>query len=546
MSDRPQGDRLRLLVEAGITLSSELELDALLQRIVEVAAELTEARYAALGVVDESGERLERFLTTGITDDERAAIGAEPVGRGVLGAVIHDARPLRLANVQDDPRSVGFPPNHPPMTTFLGVPVLLRDRVYGNLYLTDKGGGEEFTIEDEELTRLLAGQAAVAVENARLHESSTRWLRHLESLNEIGGALAGQIELDPLLGVVAARLRSLIGARLVLVGLVDGADSLRIVAADGDRAADLLDERLALRGSKMGRVLERARVETVEALDEDPEVDHALIDSLHFTTGLYVPLVVDGRAIGVVVAHDRDGDDPRFGYEDVRAAESLAQRASIAVDLSRRVGRDAVRRVVEAQELERARLARELHDETGQALTSILLGLRSLETSLDSDDSREALASVRELVVSTLHDVRRLAVELRPAALDDFGLAPAIERLVDTHRQDASIAIDLEIRLGDRRLPADVETTMYRIVQEALTNIAKHAAATKISVLLTRTPDAAVLVVEDDGEGFDSSRTTDGLGLAGMRERIALVGGRLRVETSAGSGTTVAAEIPLP
>jgi signal transduction histidine kinase len=149
-------------------------------------------------------------------------------------------------------------------------------------------------------------------------------------------------------------------------------------------------------------------------------------------------------------------------------------------------------------------------------------------------------------VVSTLHEVRRLAVELRPAALDDFGLAPAIERLVDTHRQDASIAIDLEIRLGDRRLPADVETTMYRIVQEALTNIAKHAAATKISVLLTRTPDAAVLVVEDDGEGFDSSRTTDGLGLAGMRERIALVGGRLRVETSAGSGTTVAAEIPLP
>jgi signal transduction histidine kinase len=431
------------------------------------------------------------------------------------------------------------------MTTFLGVPVLLRNRDYGNLYLTDKAAGEEFTIEDEELTRLLAGQAAVAVENARLHDSSARWLRHLESLNEIGAALAGQIELEPLLGIVAARLRSLIGARLVLVGLVDGADSLKIVAADGEGSPELLDMRLALGGSKMGRVLERARVEIVEALEADPEVDHTLIGSLHYTTGLYVPLIVGARPIGVVVAHDREGDDPRFDHEDIRAAESLAQRAAIAVDLSQRVGRDAVRRVVEAQELERARLARELHDETGQALTSILLGLRPLETSLESDESREALAAVRELVVSTLHDVRRLAVELRPAALDDFGLAPAIERLVDTHRQDASIRIDLEIRLGDRRLPADVETTMYRIVQEALTNIAKHAAATRISVLLTRTPRAAVLVVEDDGDGFDSARTTDGLGLIGMRERVALVGGRLRVETSTGSGTTVAAEIPL-
>jgi signal transduction histidine kinase len=152
---------------------------------------------------------------------------------------------------------------------------------------------------------------------------------------------------------------------------------------------------------------------------------------------------------------------------------------------------------------------------------------------------------VRDLVVSTLHDVRRLAVELRPAALDDFGLAPAIERLVDIHRQDASIDIDLEIQLADDRLPAGVETTMYRIVQEALTNVTKHAAATKISVLVTRTDKAAVLVVEDDGAGFEPSDETSGLGLTGMRERVALVGGRLKVEARRGSGTTIAAEIPL-
>jgi signal transduction histidine kinase len=264
-----------------------------------------------------------------------------------------------------------------------------------------------------------------------------------------------------------------------------------------------------------------------------------------FATGLYVPLIAEGRSLGVIAAHDREGGDPRFDDEHLRLGESLAQRAAIAVDLSRRVSSDAVRRVVEAQELERARLARELHDETGQALTSILLGLRSLEGSVESDDAHTALAAVRGLVVSTLQDVRRLAVELRPSALDDFGLAPAIERLVDTHRQDASVDVDLEIQLGDGRLPADVETTMYRIVQEALTNVTKHAGATRISILVTRTDKSAVLVVEDDGEGFDVARSTDGLGLTGMRERVALVGGRLKVETGTGSGTTIAAEIPL-
>jgi len=545
LTDTPQTERLRLLVDAGISLSSELSLDALLQRIVDVAAQLTGARYAALGVVDPSGMLLERFLTTGLSPAERAAIGNEPIGRGVLGVLIHDARPLRLANVADDPRSVGFPSNHPPMRTFLGVPVLLRGRAYGNLYLTEKSGGGTFTEEDEELTRLLAAQAAVAVENARLHESSTRWLRQLESLNEIGNALAGQIELDPLLGIVAARLRELVRARLVLVALLEGESSLRIAAAEGEGAAALIDQRLQVESSKMGRVLVRGRSERVDALDADREVDRSVIAETGVATGLYVPLVVEGRPIGVIAAHEREGADPRFGEEDLRIAESLAQRAAIGVDLSRRVSSDAVRRVVEAQELERARLARELHDETGQALTSILLGLRTLEQAVGSDDQQEAIGSVRDLVVSTLRDVRRLAIELRPAALDDFGLVPAIERLVDTHRRADSVDIDLESHLGDDRLPADVETTMYRIVQEALTNVAKHANARRVSVLVRRTDRAAVLVVEDDGAGFEPSDETPGLGVVGMRERVALVGGRLKVETARGSGTTIAAEIPL-
>jgi len=168
-----------------------------------------------------------------------------------------------------------------------------------------------------------------------------------------------------------------------------------------------------------------------------------------------------------------------------------------------------------------------------------------LERTVETVESREHVAAVRELVVSTLQDVRRLAVELRPAALDDFGLGPALQRLVDNYRQDRGTIVDLELRLGEGRLPADVETTMYRIVQEALTNIAKHASAARVSVLVTRKEDTAVVVVEDDGGGFDARDSTAGLGLSGMRERVALVGGRLRVETSPGSGTTIAAEVPL-
>jgi signal transduction histidine kinase len=543
LSSRFDETRFRLLVDAGISLTSELSLDALLQRLVEAAAELANAKYAALGVVDPSGKVLERFVTTGIDDATRAAIGDEPVGRGVLGAVIREGKPIRLARIADDPRSVGFPPNHPDMTTFLGVPIVLRGNTFGNLYLTEKRDGTEFTQEDEELTRLLAAQAAVAVENARLHESSSRWLRQLESLNEIVNEIATQIEPEPVLAIVAARLRELIRARVVLIALLDRVGQPRIAAADGTGAQQLVGLSLGIDASKIGRVVQRARPERVDSLPDDPEADQRVVRELEFTSGLYVPLLVEGSVLGVIAAHDREGPDPRFSDEDLRIAETLGRRAAIAVDLTQRVSRDAMRRVVQAQELERGRLARELHDETGQALASILLGLRTLEQSLEAESALTRVASVRELVVSTLHDVRRLAVELRPAALDDFGLAAAIERLVETYRDDASTTVDLEIRIGDERLPPDVETTLYRIVQEGLTNIAKHAEATRISVLLTRNERAAVLVVEDDGRGFDALTTTDGLGLTGMRERVGLVGGRLRIETS-DAGTTIAVEVP--
>jgi signal transduction histidine kinase len=292
-------------------------------------------------------------------------------------------------------------------------------------------------------------------------------------------------------------------------------------------------------------VLERGRSERIDSLLDDPEVDQQATRRLGVHSALYVPLIARGRTIGVVIAHDKHGATPAFSEEDLRLAESLAARAAIAVDLSERVSRDAVRRVVEAQELERARLARELHDETGQALTSILLGLKPLEQSADTEEARAAVASVRELVVSTLQDVRRLAVELRPSALDDFGLAAAVERLTETFAEQTGLRVDLETQLGDERIASEAETTLYRVIQEGLTNIVKHATAQRVSILLQRKDTSVVAVIEDDGSGFDVAATrADALGLAGMRERVSLAGGRLQVESTPGAGTTLVAEVP--
>ena len=234
---------------------------------------------------------------------------------------------------------------------------------------------------------------------------------------------------------------------------------------------------------------------------DDPEVDQESVRRLGARSGLYVPLVAGGRAIGVLVAHDREGSDPRFTEADLRLAETFAPRAAVAVDLSARVAGDALRRVVEAQELERRRLARELHDQTGQELTSVLLGLKAVEEARTDEERTAALAGVREQVVETLHDVRRLAVELRPKALDDFGLVAALERLRETFAEQTGMRVELEAQIGDR-LPSDVETALYRIVQEALTNIVKHAQASSVSIVLACSPRAITAVIEDDGRGF--------------------------------------------
>jgi signal transduction histidine kinase len=542
----PTEGRLRALLEAAMAIGSELSLDALLHRLVLTASDLTGARYAALGVIDRTGRELERFITTGVDEETHAAIGDLPRGRGILGALIDDAAPLLLHDLRTDPRSVGFPPNHPPMTTFLGVPIMLRGVAYGNFYLTEKEGGGDFTAADQEIVTLLAALAAVAIENARLYEASTQWSKQLESLNEVGNALATETDLGQLLDLIARRLLELLEARLVAVMLPAGDSDLRFVATAGEGGAEFLGRMLPRDSSKAGRVFDRGQSERSDSVLDDPEVSRDVVRGFGVRTGLWVPLVVRSETIGVIAVHDKLTPDARFSDNDLRLAETFASRAAVAVDLSQRIARDALRRIVDAQELERRRLARELHDETGQALSSILLGLKTLDDKVESDDARTVVANVRELVVATLQDVRQLAVDLRPKVLDDFGLVAALERLTETFGTQTGIRVRFESGLGEERLPLEVETALYRIVQESLTNIVKHALAENVSIVLARKPGAVVAVIEDDGRGFDPDDIREGgFGVQGMRERVGLFDGRLQIESSEESGTTLVAEVPL-
>ena len=545
MTEAGQVDRLRVLVDAGIALSSELSLDALLQRIVETAVELTGAGYAALGVIDRTGQALEQFLTTGIDPQTHAQIGELPRGRGILGVLIREARPLRLHDIADDPRSVGFPPNHPPMKSFLGVPIVLRGVAYGNLYLTEKAGGRDFSDEDEELAQLIAAQAAVAIENARLYESSTRWLRQLESLNEIGNALTTELELEPLLLLVAERLQELVGAKLVLIALPDG-PSLRVAAVAGESAFGVAGMELALHGSKAGRVLERGRSERIDSVLDDPEIDQQATRRLGVHSALYVPLVARGRTIGVVVAHDK-----LEGGARVRRGRPAPRRDPGGAGSGRRrplgtgqPGRCATRRRGAGARActPGPRAAR--RDRTGADLDPA--GPEA--AGADGRVRRRRARPCRRSATSSSRRCRTCAGSRWSSVRRRWTTSASYPRSSGSPRPSASRAalhVDLEAQLGEARLSSEAETTLYRVIQEGLTNIVKHAAASRVSILLQRKDSSVVAVVEDDGAGFDPRVTRDdALGLAGMRERVLLAGGRLQVESAPGAGTTLVAEVP--
>jgi signal transduction histidine kinase len=453
---------------------------------------------------------------------------------------------VRLADVTEHPHFMGFPPGHPPMRSFLGVPIFVRDVVYGDLYLAEKKGGGEFTEDDEELVTLLAAQTAITIEKVQIHEGLVHWLHQLESLNELTIGVLEERDLSRLLELVARRLRELIRARRVLISLPVPSGGLRVAAADGEGVADLVGYIIPSE-SKGSRVLARGKSERIDSLLEDPEVDQVSARRAGGLSALVVPLIFHDKPIGVISAYNKDGLDSRFTDDDLRLAEAFGTRAALAVHLSERVTRETFNAILEAEEAERSRIARELHDETGSALSGVLLGLTAIDRAATLPEARQASAALQETAKATLENIGRLAFDLRPSTLDDFGLWPALKALGKGLEEQGGPEVKLKVDLATaERLPASVETALFRITQEALTNVVKHADAKTVHITFARQERFVVLTIDDDGCGFSRARVPgDRFGLVGMRERTASVNGALDIESERGSGTRLTVEIPL-
>lgn len=533
------------LAEAFVAISSEISLDDVLQQTVDTAARVVGARWGALGVLDRAGSHLERFITTGIDEETRAEIGDVPGGHGVLRVLLGEGRPLRLADVTKDPHFRGFPAGHPPMRSFLGVPIFVRGVVYGDLYLAGKERGE-FTEGDEEIVTLLAAQTAVTIERVQIHQAIVHWARQLEALNELTLDVLEERDVSRLLDLVARRVRELIRARRVLIYLPAPSGGLRVAAADGEGVADLVGYMIPSE-SKNARVLARGKSERIDSLLEDPEVDQVSAHRVGGLTALIVPLVFHQESIGVISAFNKDGPDPRFSDDDLRLAETFSTRAALAVHLSERVARDTLDAILDAEETERSRIARELHDETGSALSAILLGLTEIDRAATLPDACQASAALRQTARTTLEDVARLAFELRPATLDEFGLGPVLRDLGRGLEERGGPRVELNVDVATaERLPAKVETALFRITQEALTNVVKHADAKTVHIACARQERSVVLTIADDGRGFSLPRAPgDQLGLVGMRERTASLNGGLDIKSKPDAGTRLTVEIPL-
>lgn len=543
--------RLRELIDVGRSLVAELDPELIFQQVLEVACELTGARYAALGVLDEDRHELERFITRGIGEEARRAIGNLPRGRGVLGLLIEQPRPLRLADVGRHPRSYGFPPGHPPMANFLGVPVMIRGRAWGNLYLTEKDGGD-FDEADEQSAMILAEWAAIAVENARLYRSvqsrgdeMERAVRRLEATTEIARAVGGETDLDRILEVVVKRGRALVEARSLLILLAAGEELVTAsIAGEHERAAKA---RIPIAGSIPGRVLEERVPRRVH--DLHPSLMARPGDQDAGVTALLAPLLYRGRALGVLVALDPLGRDAGFSDEDESMLLSFAASAATAVATAQSVAEDRTRETIAATERERGRWARELHDESLQSLAGLRVLLSAARRS-EPEELDDLLVQGIEQIDTTIAEMRRLIADLRPSTLDQLGLGAALEALGERTAGGAAtevqVSIDLDFEAGrsETRLRSEVEDTAYRLVQEALNNAVHHGEVQRVVVEVTEEGGALRVLVSDDGKGFDPEARTTGFGLISMRERTELAGGGLELQSAPGKGTTIVATIP--
>jgi signal transduction histidine kinase len=532
--------RVRALLEANQSIVGDLALPVVLRRIVDAAATVAGARYAALGVIGPDGS-LEQFIHSGMDSATVEAIDHLPRGRGVLGAVVTDARPIRLASIAHDFRSSGFPPGHPPMTAFLGVPVRSRDLVYGNLYLTDRLDGRPFTIEDVELVEALASTAGIAIENARLFADSERRQQWLHASSDITRELlAGSGQDLAVLERITDSVRRLAAADVVTLVLPheEHPEELEVVVATGLGAEHLGGVTFAAGGSLALHVMEQGRGTLLDSGADQTWTVHL---DMVIPPGpvMALPLTGDWSSRGAIVL-GREASRAPFTTADLEMAETFAEQAALALELAEARADQQRLNVLE----DRDRIARDLHDHVIQRLFASELGAHLLAKKTHEPEVREGLERTIGELTATIRQIRSTIVALREPAVATTSLRRTISLLIDQltpllgFRPEVHLVGPLDT-LVDEEMLGEVEA----VLRESLTNIRRHAAASEAKVEVRVNSQRLTVTVTDNGGGLSGAEVSSGLSNLGCRAEHR--NGALALESSPGGGLRLQWDIPV-
>lgn len=543
--------RLIALHKASLELVGDLSLDTLLERIVNMAREQVSARYAALGVLDDKG-KLERFIPVGMSPERVRQMSHPPIGLGLIGAIQKERSTIRIPSIAEDPRRSGFPSNHPKMSSFLGVPILLGNRLLGQIYLTNKEDYQEFTPDDERVIETLAAYAAVAISNARMvdelvrHDFTlTQSNNDLSLINDIGEALACSMDVDEILEKTLSRVMDYLNVEAGEIFLAEEDGSLRLALHRGEAAiAFWTKDRFDSGEGFIGMVAESGKPVVSTSIQTDLRFLRRAVVDAGFRCIACIPLMARGINVGVMSVASR-----HERYLDQRAMSLLTAVgawAGITVENARL--NEQARRLAVLEE--RERIGMDLHDGIIQSIyaTGLALDYARLALSEDPSQAEEKIEQAIEGLNSTIRDIRSYIMDLRPRQFRGEDLMEGLQRLVEEF--SANTRMDLSLTGPDDGqviLPAIQATALFHICQEALANIAKHAQAHQATIDLWTAPGRVLLEISDDGLGFDLRKmsVTLGHGLSNMHTRARKVGGDLEITSEPGKGTTVLAWVPV-
>ena len=544
--------RLVALHRASLELVSDLSLEVVLERIAYLAREQAGARYAALGVLDENG-KLVQFIPVGMTVDEMNQIAHLPIGLGLIGAIAKERQTIRSPNIARDNRSVGFPPNHPPMTSFLGVPILSGSHLLGQIYLTDKEDYTEFTRDDERVIETLAAYAAVAIVNARIYAdlverdaTLSQRNKDLGLLNDIGKMLANSTQTDEILEKTLDYILTYweVEAGEIFLTEEDGL-SLRMAMHRGEAAESLwTKDQFRLGEGFVGVVAESGKPLVSNSLEKDMLYLRQEVVQAGSQCVAFIPLTAHGNTVGVMGIATRLLQC--FEQREIELLTAIGTWAGTAIENVRLIQQGRRLAVVE----ERERIGMDLHDGIIQSIYAVGLALDYARMEVETNPGK-ALVKLEQAIDglnSTIRDIRTYIMDLRPRQFRGENLKESLQRLIDETRANTCLETTLTgPDDGSVILPTEIATALFHICQEALANIAKHAQAHNAKIDLWTAPGRVLLEISDDGMGFDKHqvRMALGHGLANMVTRAHKVGGDIEIETEPGKGTSILAWAPL-